>query len=304
MMRIPLAVSAVWLFACGGGAPTSPATPSGPAAPAAPPASAAAPPAPATAADVAWSETGFAEQLQAAIHQRFPAATTTPLDEYAYRIALPPPGASVDVNFAKAHDSCRLDWASCQRAMDRTLQAVSDALQPPPITAAQLRVVLRANSKVAAYQAQGALITRPFSSDAQWLLVADLPTMIRFHVDLAALGMTDDQAWRTAIANMKKPPEALITTQAETAIIYQDVYAPSALLDPAGLEQAIHKQLPRRTGALLAVSPEDNLLIFTLGGHEDAARMQAVVAQMAPNARQPLSTQVMEWSNGAWRPAR
>lgn len=304
MMRIPLAISAVWLFACGSGARTAaPATPSEPTAPTAPPATAAAPTAPARAADTAWSESGFAAQLQAAIHRRFPAATTTPLDEDSYRIALPPPGSSVDVDFAKAHRSCRDDWASCQQAVDWTLQAVTDALQPPPVTAAQLRVVLRANPKVAAYQAQGALTTRPFSSDAQWLLVADLPTMIRFHVNLAELGMTDDQAWRTAIANMRKPPEALITTPADTAIVYQDVYAPSALLDPAGLEQAIRKQFPHRTGALLAVSPEENILIFTLGGREDAARLKAAVAEMAPHARLPLSTQVMEWSNGAWRPA-
>jgi len=35
---------------------------------------------------------------------------------------------------------------------------------------------------------------RPFSGDLQWLLVADLPTTIRFRVNPAELGMTVDQA--------------------------------------------------------------------------------------------------------------
>ena len=311
MIRIPLA-AALCLVACGSGARTAPpaiqpepAVPAPPAAAApAAAATAAAPPASAPPPDIAWSESRFADQLQAAIHHRFPAATITPLAEDAYRVALPPPGASVDVDFGNAHRSCRDDWAGCQQAVAWTLQAMTDTMQPPPVTAAQLRIILRGNPKIAAYQAQGGpLITRPFSSDAQWLLIADLPTMMRFQVNAADLGMTDDQAWRTAIANMKKPPAALISTAADIAIVYQDAYAPSALLDPTGLEQAVHKQFPRRTGALLAVCPEEDVILYTLGGHDEAVRLRAAVAKLARQALRPLSPQVMEWSNGAWRPA-
>lgn len=310
MNRILLAAT-IWLLACGSGARTAPparqpdpAVPTAPAATAAPAAgaTAGAQPASSPAPAIAWSEPGFADQLQAAIHHRFPAATITPLGGDAYRVALP--AASLDVDFAKAHLSCRDDWAACQQAVDWTVQAMADALQPPPVTAAQLRIVLRANPRVAAYQAQGGpLTTRPFSRDAQWLLVADQPTMIRFRVHAADLGMTDDQAWRTAIDNMKKPPEALISAAADIAVIYQDAYAPSALLDPSSLEQAVHKQFPRRAGALLAVCPEENVILYTLGGREDAVRLRAAVAELAPQAHHPLSPQVMEWANGAWRPA-
>lgn len=73
---------------------------------------------------------------------------------------------------------------------------------------------------------------------------------------------------------------------------------------PAGLEQAVRTRLPHRTGALIAVCPEENVLVYTLGGHDDAARLHAAAAEMVPQARLPLSTEVMEWSNGAWRPAR
>jgi hypothetical protein len=93
---------------------------------AAPPASAA-PAAPDPAANAAWSEASFDARLPAAIRSRFPQATVTALEADRYRIAAPPPGASLDVDFTKAHRSCRNDWASCQEAVDWTLQAVADA---------------------------------------------------------------------------------------------------------------------------------------------------------------------------------
>jgi hypothetical protein len=293
------------LFACGGEPRSAPATtPQPPTAPAAaaPPASVA-PAAPDPAASAAWSEASFDARLPAAIRGRFPQATVTALDTDQYRIAAPPPGASLDVNFAKAHASCRNDWDSCQAAVDWTLQAVAEALQPPPVTAAQLRAVLRAGSKVAAYRAQGELTVRPFAGDLQWLLVADLPTTIRLRVNPAELGMTVDQAWRTAIDNMRKPPAALVSGATDAAVIYHDVYASSSLLDPAALEQAVHLRFPRRTGALFAVCPDEDVVLFTLGNRADAAELRDAAAHLSRQTHQPVMTQVMEWSHGAWQPA-
>jgi hypothetical protein len=255
------------------------------------------------AANAAWSEASFGARLLAAIRSRFPQAAVAALEADRYRIAAAPPGASLDIDFAKAHGSCRSDWASCQAAVDWTLQAVAEALQPPPITAAQLRVVLRESSKVAMYRTQGELTVRPFSRDAQWLLVADLPTTIRLRVNPAELGMTVDQAWRTAIDNMRKPPEALISGATDAAVVYHDAYAPSSLLDPAALEQAVHIRFPRRTGALLAVCPDETVVLYTLGDRADAAELHAAAAHLASQTQQLMSTQVMEWSHGAWQPA-
>jgi hypothetical protein len=298
-------VAASW-FACSGeprpapaSAPRQPAAPTPPAA--APPASAA-PAAPDPAANAAWSEAGFDAQLLAAIHSRFPRATVSVLEPDRYRVAGQPPGASVDIDFTKAHASCRNDWASCQAAVDWTLQAVAEALQPPPITAAQLRAVLRATAKVAMYRTQGGLTVRPFSGDAQWLLVADQPTTIRLHVSPADLGMTVDQAWRTATDNLRQPPEALISGETDAAVVYHGVYASSSLLDPAALERAVRLRFPRRTGALLAVCPDETVVMYTLGDRADAAELHAAAAHLAAQMLQPMSTQVMEWSHGAWQP--
>jgi hypothetical protein len=269
-------------------------------APAAP--AAAAQPAPDPSANAAWSEASFDARLLAAIRSRFPQAAVTVLEADRYRIAAAPPGASLDVEFAKAHGSCRHDWASCQAAVDWTLQAVAEALQPPPITAAQLRAVLRANPKIAAYRTQGELTVRPFSGDAQWLLVADLPTTIRLRVNPAELGMTVDQAWRTAIDNMRKPPEALISGATDAAVVYHDVYAPSSLLDPAALERAVRIRFPRRTGALFAVCPDESVVLYTLGDRAAAADLHEAAIHLSSQTQQPMSTQVMEWSHGAWQP--
>src|SRR5512138_872866 len=116
---------AIWGFACGGPSPPPPATaPHPPVAPAAAPLASAAPAAPDPAASAAWSEASFDARLQAAIRGRFPQSVVTALEADSYRIAAPPPGPSLDVGFAKAHASCRADWATCQPAVDWTLQAV------------------------------------------------------------------------------------------------------------------------------------------------------------------------------------
>src|SRR5215475_1977488 len=138
-MRLTLAgLVAAWLFACGGEPRPAPATtPRQPAAPTAPaaaaPSASAAQAAPDPAANAAWSEASFDARLLAAIHSRFPQAAVTALEVDRYRIAAAPPGPSLDIDFAKAHGSCRNDWATCQAAVDWTLQAVAEALQPPPI---------------------------------------------------------------------------------------------------------------------------------------------------------------------------
>jgi hypothetical protein len=298
-MRFPLAgLLATWLFACSSGPRPASAVAPAAAAPERP-----AQAAPAAVPGGAWSEASFDAELLAAIRHRFPDATVAPLDADSYRIAAPPPGASLDVAFTKAHRRCRDDWASCQTAVDWTLRAVAEALQPPPIQAAQLRVVLRGNPKVSVYQQQGDLTVRPFSSDAQWLLVADLPTTIRFRVKPAELGMTLDEAWRTAERNMKKPPEALISGAIDAAVIYHDAYAPSALLDPAALEQAVRIRFPGRRGTLYAVSPEETVVLYTLGDPSDAAGLRAAAVHVSGQAQLPISNQVMQWSHGAWQPA-
>lgn len=172
------------------------------------------------------------------------------------------------------------------------------------ITAAQLRVVLRSNAAIAAASASGQrLTTRPFSGDAQWLLAADLPAALRIDVSPGELDMTADQAWRAAVDNMKRPAAALVTIAGDGFIVYQDAYAPSALLDPAALAQAVRDRFPQRTGTLFAACPEENLALFTLGGSAEVATLRNAITTVATRTMTPLSAEVMEWTGTAWRAA-
>src|ERR1700733_10383951 len=90
---------ASWLSACGGAPAASPAAPKSATAAPAPAVAPATPAAAPAAPGAAWSEATFETQLQATIPRRFPAATVTRLEADSYRIALPPPASTLDVNF-------------------------------------------------------------------------------------------------------------------------------------------------------------------------------------------------------------
>jgi hypothetical protein len=249
-----------------------------------------------------WSESTFDAKVLAEIQRQFPHATITRAGDDLYRIAQAAPPSTVEVSVAKSRRSCRDDWASCQRAVEWTLKAVNEASRHAPITSAQLRIVLRTNDKVAATSARGhAVLARPFSSDAQWLLAADLPTTIRLDVTPEELGMTGEQAWRTAVDNMKRPPAQLVTAASEGFIVFQDVYAPSALLDPDALLQAVRTAFPRQSGTLLAACPEETVVLYTLGGRDEVTALRSAISAVGLRSTSPLSADVMEWTDGAWR---
>lgn len=258
---------------------------------------AAAPP----AAMPAWSDATFAANVRAVLAKRYPGSAVDTIEEDRLRVR-PKVGDELEVSFAKAHAWCRDDWASCAQTVDRTLAAMAEADDKAPVTRAQLRVVLRANEKVANVKARAKAITvKPFSSDAQWLLAADLPDMVRLDVAGGLLGMSDDDAWRIATDNVK--PGHVVTQATQGFIVYQDDYAPSALLYPALLVAAAHKQLPGRTGNLLAAVPEENVVLYTIGGANEAAQLRDAAAAGSHGSKMPLSGHVMEWTGSAWREA-
>jgi hypothetical protein len=43
-------------------------------------------------------------------------------------------------------------------------------------------------------------------------------------------------------------------------------------------------------------------VLYTLGDRADAAELRGAAAHLASQTQQPLLTQVMEWSHGAWQP--
>jgi hypothetical protein len=250
-------------------------------------------------AESAWSEATFAANCRAELARRYPGAKIEAIDVDVLRVT-PKSGDPLEVSFAKAHAACREDWTSCSPVVEHTLAALGEVLHATAPTRAQLRIVLRSAAKIAGVEAHVKdAIVRPFSSDAQWLLAADLPDVIRLGLAPHDLGLSADEAWRIAAANVK--PASVVTSQAQGVLVYSDDYAPSALLYPELLLASAHKLLPGRMGNLLAVCPEENIVLYTIGGASDAAALHAAAVQGARGSMIPLSSKVMEWTGSAWR---
>ena len=286
-MRTRALSIAVAVAACGQSAPPAPRAP------------AAVTPAPAPLP--AWSEATFAANVRAELARRFPGATVDTIEADRLRVQ-PKAGDPMEVSFAKAHASCRQDWASCGAAVDHTLTALAEISSASTITRAQLRVVLRATEKVATIKARVSdILVRPFSSDAQWILAADLPNTIRLDVTPHDVGLSGDDAWRIATANVK--PKEVVTQSVQGFIVYQDDYAPSALLYPDLLLAAARQALPGRAGNLLVTCPEENIVLYTIGGAGEAKQLRDAAAAGSQGSTMPLSSHVMEWTGSEWREA-
>lgn len=257
---------------------------------------------PTPAPRIDWSERSFAAEVERELVRRFPGANITPSGDVAFRVTGTEAKLALEVSFAKAREACRADWGACGGAVDHTLRAMSEARAHKPIAPAQLRLVLRTNAKVDRVKTVVPdTVARPFSHDTQWLLAADLPTTTQLGVRPDATGMTADQAWAVAAANMKRPAAQLVTATAGPFIMYQDDYAPSALLAPDVLLESANAHVPGRIGSLLALCPEENMLVYTIGGPAEITRLRELASDISAQATMPLSRVIMEWTGLAWR---
>lgn len=245
-----------------------------------------------------WSESTFESNVKAAVSAAYPKAKITRFDDDAYRIERAPE-STLEIRFTKAHALCRQAWSDCEAAVALALRALDQSAHPGELKVSQLRVVLRATGKVDEVRRRTPRVaTRPFSSDAQWMLAADLPDLIRLDITPEQLKLSSADAWKTAIAASK--PANVATAEAGPFLVYQADYAPSALQFPELLEAAVHAKHPDLKGHLLAVCPEENIVLYTIGGAAETKNLRAAAASGMKDSQMPLSTAVMEWRNGAW----
>ena len=245
-----------------------------------------------------WSEPQFEPNVKAVLADHFPGAKITSIDTDAYRIA-PAHGDVLEIRFAKAHAECRDAWSDCEAAVARVVRALDESVHPGALQVGQLRVVLRATGKIEEVRRRSPRVTtRPFSSDAAWMLAADMPDLVRLDITPEQLKLTAANAWKTAIAASK--PTDVVTAEAGPFIVYQNDYAPSALQFPALLEAAVRAKHPDAKGHLLAVCPEENIVLYTIGSAAQVKDLREAAASGNHKSQIPLSTAVMEWRDGSW----
>jgi len=249
----------------------------------------------------AWSEAKFESNVKEVLEEHFPGGKIATLDTDEYRIT-PAKGDVFEIRFAKAHAMCRDAWSSCEAAVAQVMRALDQGAHPSKLEVSQLRVVLRATGKIDEVRKRTPRVTtRPFSSDAQWLLAADMPDIIRLDIAPEELKLTTANAWKTATAASK--PANVVSAEAGPFLVYQNDYAPSALLFPELLETAVRARHPDAKGRLLAVCPEENIVLYTIGGPAQVKDLRAAAASGSKDSQMPLSSTVMELKDGTWHEA-
>lgn len=250
--------------------------------------------------DAAWSETNLSQNIQARLAAKLPNSTIAESEALVFSVATAE-GQTLSVRFTKAADECRLDWNNCEAAVEHVVNAAASSLTHAPIQSSQLRIALRSQAKIEnARKIAPDLTARTFLANTHWMLVADYPDRIRLDVSGKDIGAVSE-AWALALTQTR--PQNPVTEVASDFIIFQDAYAPSALLFPEVLEAALKKHLPTKKGKLLAATPEENILLFTFGGSAEAKALREL-ALANQDSQQALSSTVVEWNGKAWVAAR
>lgn len=102
-------------------------------------------------------------------------------------------GKTFEVSLERPWRSCQSDAPACSGLLAEHVSATVEALNPPPITAASLRLAVRSKEEIDSFIARGvALTAEPLVADLVVVTVVDTPATIKYMVaaELTALGMT------------------------------------------------------------------------------------------------------------------
>lgn len=187
--------------------------------------------------------------------------------------------------------------------------ATTRSQQDPP-TKASLRVVVRPTDYIRQaqreIQTRNAILTRPLAEGLAVIVVMDLPRTIRMlnEKDRVALGLTPDQVFDIAIANLRqslKPLEAdaKAVGPGQIGTLKGDYYQSSrlALIDSwAPLAQA-------QGGVLIVAAPSAEVVLY-IGEDRSAARdaLRTLARNVMASASKPLSGVLLRWTPKGWQP--
>lgn len=221
---------------------------------------------------------------------------------------------SLQANLDRVYAFCKANASGCAREIETYVGGVvaTTANVKDPPTKAALRIVVRSTDYMRQasreFESAATIPTRPLADGLVIVPVLDSPLSVRIFNDKhrAALGLTSDQVFDIAIANLRKSLKPLMSA-AKPAVPGQfgtlkgDYYATSrlALIDSwAPLAQA-------QGGVLIVAAPTPDLVLYS--GEDSSAALDALrtfVQNVMARTPKPLSGALLRWTPKGWQSVR
>ncbi|MHC2276618.1 uncharacterized protein YtpQ (UPF0354 family) [Bradyrhizobium diazoefficiens] len=220
----------------------------------------------------------------------------------------------LQANLDRIYAFCKTNTGACSKEIGTYVSGVvattSNRNDPP--TRAALRVVVRSadymRQALREVDARGPALTRPLAEGLVIVPVLDSPRTIRVFndKDRAALGLTPDQVFDIAIANLRSSMKPLATAakavpSGQFGTLKGDYYQTSrlALIDSwAPLAQA-------QGGVLIVAAPSADLVLYA---SEDSGAALDALRTLARNvmarAPKPLPAALLRWTPKGWQLVR
>lgn len=220
----------------------------------------------------------------------------------------------LQANLDRIYAFCKVNTSGCAKEIDNYVGGVvatpGNAKAPP--TKAALRIVVRTTDymRQAAREldSAGTIPTRPLAEGLLIVPVLDSPRAVRMFndKDRAALGLTPDQVFDIATANLRSSLKPIMSAAKPAApgqfgTLKGDYYATSrlALIDSwAPLAKA-------QGGVLIVAAPTPDLLVYS--GEDTSVALDALrtlARHVAAQAPKPLSGALLRWTPKGWQLVR
>ncbi|MGY8704362.1 hypothetical protein RAD16_01290 [Bradyrhizobium sp. 18BD] len=220
----------------------------------------------------------------------------------------------LQANLDRIYAFCKANASACSKEIGTYvsgIKATTSSRNDPP-TKAALRVVVRSadsmRQALREVDARGPALMRPLAEGLVIVPVLDSPRAVRVFndKDRAALGLTSDQVFDIAIANLRSSVKPLTTVakpvpSGQFGTVTGDYYQTSrlALIDSwAPLAQA-------QSGVLIVAAPSPDLVVYA---SEDSSAALDALRTLAKNliarAPKPLSGSLLRWTPKGWQLVR
>ncbi|MBR0820030.1 hypothetical protein JQ627_19035 [Bradyrhizobium liaoningense] len=220
----------------------------------------------------------------------------------------------LQANLDRIYAVCKTNTNACAREIGSYIsgvKATTSSRNDPP-TRAALRVVVRTaeymRQALREVDARGPALTRPLAEGLVIVPVLDSPRALRVFNDRdrAALGLTQDQVFDIAIANLRSSVKPIATAakavpSGQFGTLTGDYYQTSrlALIDSwAPLAQA-------QGGVLIVAAPSTDVMLYS--GDDSSTGLDALrtlARNVMARAPKPLSGSLLRWTPKGWQSVR